>query len=269
MPFEYESIVTTSVAKQIAESIRSAIVEGRLRADDRLPTEDDLAQRYGVSRPTIREALKRLAAQNLIRSRRGPAGGNFVSRPDPQDLAQSLAGAATLMVSLGAFEIDEISEARLQLETVCCRLAAANRTEPHLAAMRAEVETQRGESITDEEFCASDVRFHRALVNATCNGLLRFVMQAVVEAIMPITNMVVFRVRNRRTIVGFHERILAAIEAGDAERAVAALQELMVYLKSRYAEAQERRAGADRRPDSQKRVPDEQGGDRGRASARS
>lgn len=268
MPLEYEAIVTISVAKQIAESIRSAILEGRLKADDRLPTEDELAQRYGVSRPTIREALKRLAAQNLIRSRRGPTGGNFVSRPNPEDLAESLAGAATLMVSLGAYEIDEISEARLQLETVCCRLAAANRTEQDVAALRAELEMQSDGAISDEQFCASDVRFHRALVNATANGPLRFVMHAVVEAIMPVTNMVVFRVRERRAIVRFHERLLAGIEAGDAEAAVDALRELMAYLRDRYAEARERRAAAERPQRAPTRAEDH-GRGRGRTASRS
>ena len=73
--FGDEQIVTKSAAKQIAEHIRGAILEGRLKGDERLPTEEELAARYGVSRPTVREALKRLAAQNLISSKRGPAGG--------------------------------------------------------------------------------------------------------------------------------------------------------------------------------------------------
>jgi len=71
----YGQIVTASLAGQIAEALEQAMLEGRLKIDERLPTEDELAARYGVSRPTVREALKRLAARHLIRSRRGPAGG--------------------------------------------------------------------------------------------------------------------------------------------------------------------------------------------------
>ena len=67
MAIQYQPIVTKSVSKQIAEQIRESIVDGRLQADDRLPTEAELARQFGVSRPTVREALKRLAAQNLIR----------------------------------------------------------------------------------------------------------------------------------------------------------------------------------------------------------
>src|SRR5262245_59403337 len=64
---EYESVITESAARQIAENIREAIMNGRLKVDERLPTEEELATRFKVSKPTIREALKRLAAQNLIR----------------------------------------------------------------------------------------------------------------------------------------------------------------------------------------------------------
>lgn len=82
MAVEFESVVTVSAAKQIAESLRAAIMDGRLKVDERLPTEEELAQRFKVSRPTVREALKRLAAQHLIRSRRGlPAATSYPARP--------------------------------------------------------------------------------------------------------------------------------------------------------------------------------------------
>jgi DNA-binding FadR family transcriptional regulator len=76
MPIDYQPLESQSLAKQIADNIRDAILEGRLRADDRLPTEMELAERFGVSRPTIREALKRLVAQTLVRwgHVRQPAG---------------------------------------------------------------------------------------------------------------------------------------------------------------------------------------------------
>ena len=65
---------------RIAQAIRDAIVEGRLIVDQRLPSEQELAEQFGVSRPTVREALKRLAAQSLIRTQRGATGGAFVNR---------------------------------------------------------------------------------------------------------------------------------------------------------------------------------------------
>ena len=112
MGIEYQLQITDSSATQIAKSIRDAILEGRLKIDERLHTEEELAQKFGVSRPTIREALKRLAAQNLVRSRRGPSGGTFVNRPNEEESRSFLANTAALMVSMGAFSLDEITEAR-------------------------------------------------------------------------------------------------------------------------------------------------------------
>ena len=174
MAINFQPVVAESLAKQIAENIRSSILDGSLKVDDQLPTEEVLAKKFKVSRPTIREALKRLAAQNLIRSRRGPTGGTFVNRPSHEDLRSTLTGSAMLMVSMGEFSLSEIAEARRELELPCCRLAAERRQEEHLQAMAEEIELQRNPATTDTDFCASDVRFHRAMVDATGNPVLRF-----------------------------------------------------------------------------------------------
>ncbi len=242
MPVEFETVVTVSAAKQIADNLRAAIMDGRLKVDERLPTEEELAQRFKVSRPTVREALKRLAAQHLIRSRRGPTGGNFVASPAPEDAARSLANATTLMVAVGDIQLDDMATARLELEGACCRLAAAARTDAQLAAMRSELAHQRDVALTDEEFCASDVRFHRTLVDAAGNTLLSFLMHAVVEALQPVSNMIIFRVRERQAIVAFHERILDALERRDAAAGVEALADLVAYTRDRYREALDRRS---------------------------
>jgi GntR family transcriptional repressor for pyruvate dehydrogenase complex len=242
MPIEYQDVVRTGVARQVADKIRAAILDGRLQIDERLPTEEDLAKSFGISRPTVREALKRLAAQNLIRSQRGPTGGTFVSRPDPEGLSSAITGAATLLVGVGAFDIDEIIGARLETEAICCRLACERRSEADLAAMRVEIALQRSKLLSDEDFCASDVRFHRAVVQAAGNGPLSLMMYTVVEAFMPITNMIVSHVRERSTVADFHERLAAALEARNPTSAVAVLSELLSYVRDSYALSLTRRA---------------------------
>ncbi len=245
MPIKYKPIVTESVSKQIAEKIRGSIIDGRLKADDRLPTEEELAKQFDVSRPTVREALKRLAAQNLIRSRRGPTGGTFINRPSHEEIRSHLTTATTLLVTLGEFDLNDIAEARLELELMCGRLAAERREDRHLEKMAEEIETQKDTDLTDVEFCASDVRFHRALVDASANPVLQYVMFAVIEAMQPVANMIIFRFRDRRTTVEQHEKILAAIEARDVDGAMAALTEQMEYLRQQFAQAQEWRRRRD------------------------
>jgi GntR family transcriptional regulator, transcriptional repressor for pyruvate dehydrogenase complex len=242
MILKYDEVVRTGIARQVAENIRSAIMDGRLKIDERLPTEEDLARSFGISRPTVREALKRLAAQNLIHSKRGPTGGNFVKRPDAEGLSKAITGAATLLVGVGAFDIEEIITARLETETVCCRLASANRSDADLAAMETEIAAQNDERISDEDFCASDVRFHRALVDSTCNGPLKLMMYTVIEAFIPITNMIVFRVRERRHVASLHQEILDAVRARDDAKASEALARLLAYIHESYNAVLEARA---------------------------
>lgn len=237
MSIKYTGLVTQSLARQIADQLREAILRGDLQVNDRLPTEEDLAARFAVSRPTVREALKRLGAQNLVRSQRGPSGGTFVNRPDQAEVREALSSAATLLMTLGEFDFAQISEAREALESLCCRLAVARREDHHLAAMAREIQIQESE-IDEQEFCASDVRFHRALVDACANPVLQFVMFAVIEALQPVATMTLFRFRERAVLVDQHRRLYAALRERDEATALAVLAEQMHYLARAYGEAQ-------------------------------
>lgn len=235
----YGQINTRSAASQIADQLQQAIIDGRLKVDERLPTEEELAIQFGVSRPTVREALKRLAARHLIRSRRGPTGGTFVSGPSPEELATSLSTSVTLMAATGGSSLDDMATARLELEAICCRHAAANRTPEHLAELREELALQRDANISDQDFCASDVRFHRIIVHAGGNAFLRFLMNAILEVLMPVSNMIIFRVRDRKEIIAYHARMIAALEARDGELAVETLADLISYIRSQYEKAEQ------------------------------
>ncbi|WP_372830771.1 FadR/GntR family transcriptional regulator [Pontibacterium sp.] len=243
MSFEVEPVNRSSLSSQIADQLQEAILDGTLKADDRLPTEDELSKRYQVSRPTIREALKRLAAKNLVRSKRGPTGGTFVTKPSVAQLSDSLTSAATMLVSLKEVDLDEINAARLELESTCCRLAATYRSENQLSALTHELKVQEDERITAEDFCASDVRFHRIIADASGNRMLAFVMYAVIEALQPVANMIAYRFRERTVIIDHHRRILEAIQQQDADLACAILKEQIEYLAARHQDAQDWRAG--------------------------
>ena len=212
-------------------------MQGHLQVDERLPTEEELASRFEVSRPTVREALKRLAAQNLIRSQRGPSGGTFVNRPSQEDMQSALTNATTLLVSMGEFSLPAIAEARRELERLCIRLAVERRQQRHLDAMAEELAKQQSD-VSDEEFCASDVRFHRALADASENPVLQYIMFTVIEALQPVANMIIFRYRERSRIIDQHQRIYAALRKQDQVAALAALDEQMQYLGEQYSKAQ-------------------------------
>lgn len=236
------SIVKSSISKQIAEQLREAIVSGQFKIGDRLPTEDELAQRYGVSRPSVREALKRLAAQNLVRARRGPTGGNFVVQPSYEELAESLSASATLLVGMGALDIEEIIEARRMLQGGCLKLAVENASEDQISDIQAALQRQKDPGISDQAFCQADVAFHRALVDAAGNGMLRFVMYTVIEALVPLTNMVVSVVRERSDIITLHEQMLEQLRHQRSEELNLTLNALMDYLLEKFEVASEKSA---------------------------
>jgi len=238
LPVPYERISTETMPSQIAKQIREAILDGRLAVDERLPTEEQLAVQFGVSRPTIREALKRLAAHNLVRSRRGPAGGSFVNAPTLLDARGNLAAVTTMLVGMGQFSLEQISAVRLSLELLCAQLSVDNRSDDQLALMEAEIALQGDETITDQEFCASDVRLHGVFADSSGNALLRFIMASVIEALQPVSNLVVFKYRQRTAIADQHQRLLDALRSRNRAACEAVLAEQSLYLQERYAEAQ-------------------------------
>ncbi len=216
---EFSPVSQQDLPRQIADQIRQAITEGSIGVDERLPTEDELAKRFAVSRPTIREALKRLAAQNLIRSRRGPTGGTFVNRPELSELGEGLASSTRLLVGLNSLTPEEVIQCRLEMEQLCAGLAARSRDDADLTQLETALADQKRFIDLPEQFCRADVSFHRALVDASGNALLKLLMYAVIEGLQPVSNMIVFRYPERDLIITQHEALLDAIRAGDEDSA--------------------------------------------------
>lgn len=214
------------LSAQIASDIRDAIITGDLIVDQRLPSEAELADQFSVSRPTVREALKRLAAQNLIRTQRGATGGAFVNRMSFEDAYGQQITTSTLLLSMNSVSFETACEARYALERACAPLSALRRTADHLATMRAEIVRQGQAGLSDEAFCASDVAFHRALVDGAGNPVLSYQLAGAVEAMQPLMNMITYTQRDRDRIIALHTEIADAIEAQDATAAGMHLSDL-------------------------------------------
>ena len=103
-------------SEQIAKEIRRHIAEQGLRPDDRLGTEHELAQEFGVSRPTLREALRLLASSHLVRVSRGPGGGVFVASTQNEGIGRNLSESIAAMLETDSVSLKELVEARILLE---------------------------------------------------------------------------------------------------------------------------------------------------------
>ncbi|TVQ02170.1 MAG: FadR family transcriptional regulator [Roseinatronobacter sp.] len=216
-------------SQQIAQTIRDAILNGDLPADGRLPSEAELATRFSVSRPTVREALKRLAAQNLIRTQRGATGGAFVNRLSFAQAQEHLTTTAMLLLSMNRVDFETACEARFALQRACLPMAVQRRSPAHLAAMQAEIARQSSDGLSDEGFCASDVAFHRALIDAAGNPVLSWHLAGAVEAMQPLMNMITFSARSRARIIALHQALVAALQAHSLPDAQAGLDALAAY----------------------------------------
>jgi len=233
----FKDIVVETAPRQIAAQIKEAIVQGKLLVDERLPTEDGLAAQFGVSRATIREALKRLASENLVEARRGAAGGNFVKLPSHDEIRGGIATSIQVAAGLGRFSFEDVIESRLHFETLCCRLAAQNRTDEDLVALRQQIEVQRNLLSDDVAFCASDVRFHCLLAEASHNLIISTCLSGIMEGLQPATNLMLFRFRKSEVIVQQHIDIVDCLERRDAEKAVHIIESQIGYLLEKRQDA--------------------------------
>jgi DNA-binding FadR family transcriptional regulator len=107
--------------------------------------------------------------------------------------------------------------------------------------LQAEIAVQQDPDLSEEAFCASDVRFHRAIVDACGNVVIRLALYTVIEPLMPVTNMIITRSRRRSDIVERHIGLARAIEAGALDEAQAALADLIAYRSAEYAKVAKRR----------------------------
>jgi GntR family transcriptional repressor for pyruvate dehydrogenase complex len=203
--------------RQVAEQLRDQIVTGALASGTRLPSEAELAKLFGVSRSTVREALRLLASQHLIDTTRGVAGGSFVSSPDAVTVAENLGGTLGLLVNAQDMTVAHLLEARLLLEPPAARLAAERATPQALADLRRTVENTSHLEASQGFVVHWD--FHTTLVSVTANPLLRMMCQPI-NAVLRTR---LHRDRVARTtwddVDHDHLRIYEAVAAGDTDAA--------------------------------------------------
>lgn len=137
--FVARPITRSSAATQIADQLKSAITDGSWPPGQFLPTELESAANYGVSRGTVREAMRMLSATNLVATTRGAVGGTFVAVPQPEAVAQQVGDAIALWFRAGNVSLADVDHARDVVERECVRLAAVQRTNPDRPTPGSEV----------------------------------------------------------------------------------------------------------------------------------
>jgi DNA-binding FadR family transcriptional regulator len=212
------------------------VVEGTLHPGSRLPNEEVLAREYGVSRATLREALRSLAAEDLIRTAKGARGGTYVRLPRPERVAGFLHSSITLMADADDVTLDELLEARALLEVPAARLAALRRSDDELVRLREAIPARPLRLRVDEQF-AYNQGFHTVLLTACGNTLLSIAAQPVFGVLQRNLARARLGVRFHRTINDQHRTIAAAIEARDDRLAEDEMHAHLEFLRPYYERA--------------------------------
>ncbi|MFI7194344.1 FadR/GntR family transcriptional regulator [Nocardia nova] len=223
------SVRAPKTAELVAMRLRSSIVHGELLAGDVLPTEARLMEEFGVSRPTLREAIRILEAEALISSRRGTRGGARVTGPDIGVAARYVG----LILQLQGTTLADVYEARMISEPACAGLLAERHSEQDLRDLRACVEalSRLGDRGLDSPAAMSEwseltSRFHRLITERAGNRTLA-VQAGVVRDIIDTHHAHAFA-KGARTAAPskdfqLHlrsiEKLVALIAAGDREGA--------------------------------------------------
>jgi DNA-binding FadR family transcriptional regulator len=219
--------------QQVANQLMERILDGSLTTGDRLPAEGELATAFGVSRSTVREALRVLASRDLITTSRGTAGGSFVARAEPEQVAAFLETSIGLMSGTDDISLDQMLEAREMVEVPAARLAAVRREQEHLDKLVQAIDLEQRDGGRGERF-ERNKHFHGILIEAAGNSLFALV------------NEPVFRVLRARfwrpdvpeghwdMVTRDHTEIVELVERGDADGAAAAMHEHLIRIRPAY-----------------------------------
>ena len=202
---------TSKTSERVALAIVHDIVAEGLRTGDRLQLEAAMIERYGVSRASLREALRLLEVQGLIKIKPGPGGGPVVGTVDPAHLARS----ATLYFHLGAATYEQLLQAQVLFEPLCAQLAAQH--PDRRAAMKPF--TRLGVPATEAEYRRSTFGFHETVYRLAANPVVVLLTEAVTHIVTSHVVATMDPVELRPRILEEHVELARAIGSGQADKA--------------------------------------------------
>ena len=221
MPLGLAAVFVPKASDVLAEKLRELILSRALAEGTPLPTERELVAQSGLSRTSVREALRVLETEGLVATKAGRNGGSQVRRPGRESISRSFA----LFVRSHGVRFEALLEAREAIEPSAAQLAALHRTDEDLAEMT-RIHRQL-EQVSDDvdEHVRLNLQWHRAVMRASRNELLIAFFDAIADSVQAATESQSLNSADvRREVVRAHGRVLAAIAAKDADAAFRRMQ---------------------------------------------
>ena len=211
-------VTHTKLHEQIVAQIEELVHSGNLQHGDRLPPERELSSIFGVSRHSVREAIRCLEQQGMLKSRAG--SGTFVVLDESCPLSEFLAVAVHREKS----KISEIFQFRRMLEPQIARLAARNADQADIMQME-EIMGDQMQSLDDPVLAgAHDQAFHIALARATGNSVLFHIAERIADVLSFIRDEVSQTAQRQHLSLKGHKALLSAVREGDPEKAQKAME---------------------------------------------
>jgi DNA-binding FadR family transcriptional regulator len=207
------------IAVEIVSQLKAAILSGRFKPGERLPTERKLTEQFQVSRVVVREAVRELEIKGLVKILQGPTGGAYVT-----DLSLDHLNSAFLDLFLyNRVSVAELIAARRLVECEIARIAAARIEDRGARRLQEALDDEQHDSASHAEFVSNRLKFHYLLAELSGNRLL----QAIASALFRLTGDVILEVKPVRQVIHRpkeHAEILAAILDHDGPAAAQAMQ---------------------------------------------
>lgn len=226
----FQPIRSTRAFEEIAAQIRTELAEGRLRVGNRLPSERALSERFGVSRNTLREALRSLEHAGLVRLQKGATGGAFITEVSGDTITTSMLD----MFHVGAISPEKLTEARIWLESIIVREACLRAQPADWHLLRANIQ-QAEEAKASGDFqrrVDTHLEFHRILARMTGNPI----MVTVMDGVLAVLRHYVFSIGNydNAFVMPSRQRFMKCMENRDVEGAVAEMESSLKRLQQSY-----------------------------------
>lgn len=225
------------LAEGLAESIQESIVDGTYPPGSQVPNENELSRESGLSRPTVREAIKLLQMKGLVRIVAGR--GTFVSPMTEWSLLDPV-----LLVARSKLEADSstwsrrLLEARRLVEVGSAGIAAEHRTDQHLAELGRLVTTMAEAAATNNvvQFVDADIRFHSVILEATGNSFIVALFNPLEEVLRLTRYQTSAHSDVRKHAMVHHENILRALTAGDSAGSADAMSRHIAQTESDFVQ---------------------------------
>ena len=250
----FDQVRQRRLSDDIVEQLEGMILEGTLKSGERLPAERALAEQFGVSRPSLREAIQKLAAKGLLVSRQG--GGNYVV----ETLGSTFSDPLLHLLESNPEAQRDLLEFRQTLEASCAYYAALRATEVDRERLTAAFDAlqdcyTRDDEVSRIEEGAADARFHLAIAEASHNAVLLHTIRGLFDllkrnVVTNIGGMYQQRSETRDTLINQHRDLYLAIIEGRAEQAREVSTRHLLYVQEVLEEVRQevqRMARAERR----------------------